>query len=387
MAFWRRGVSGRVRYLPRAGRAIVISDLHGHWSDWSAFLRASRALERIAAGEDLWLVITGDVPDVERHRALDPEVPEDGDVRILDALIAARAALGARGERIVYLEGNHDFHVARIWREVARFHAFARGHTPVGLDRVPDVTREDVVAYFAHYRDTYGEAIFANNLAPYDMIWRVRPEHVRFLEASPVLAVAPAAGVLVTHAGPPRMAGRSGRAVRREVARADREWMRTAPPEAYYASAYHQVLNHRFRSGDYGLDDVRAFLHAFGAGLLVTGHTPHPYLIDAARRAPIEHCAFRDGLGLVGAQQVVLCSSFGALEPGLKRYLEVDLARRHRGVDDLFADPGTEVRPLRPDDSAEGRRLDGQALVALVADEEPEPAVTRALDGDTTAIA
>lgn len=348
----RPASTSRTRVIPARGRAIILSDLHGHHGDWSAFLVASRALERIAAGEDLWLLVTGDAPDVARHRAVDPSVPPDGDVRILDELLGAHEALGPRAERIVYLEGNHDFHVLRICREVARWHAAQAGRPLPSPGFVPDVTGEEIDAYFAYYRDAYGDAVFANNIGPYDMVRRVRPEHLRFFERSPVVAHLEGAGVVVTHAGPPRMASHRGGAIRREVDRCDREWMRTAPPDAYYRSPYHQLLNNRFRNGDYTLTDVRAFLDAYDSGVLVTGHTPHPYLVDFERKVPLEGCAFREGVGLIGDNQVVLCSSFGAFDASLKRYLELDLTRRHRSVDDLFSAEPAEVRPVHPERAA-----------------------------------
>ncbi len=358
---WRRPASpSRTRVLPARGRAIVLSDLHGHLGDWRAFLAASRVLERIAAGEDLWLLVTGDAPDVARHRAVDPTVPEDGDVQILDELIRAREVLGARAERIVYLEGNHDFHVLRICREVARWHAAQAGQPLPRPGFVPDVSGEEIEAYFDYYREAYGEAVFANNIGPYDMVHRARPDHLQFFERCPVVAHLEGAGVVVTHAGPPRMGGFRGGAIRREVDRCDREWMRTAPPDAYYRSPYHQLLNNRFRNRDYTLSDVRAFLDAFSGGVLVTGHTPHPYLVDFERKAPLEGCAFRDGLGLIGEHQVVLCSSFGAFDAAHKRYLELDLARRHLGVDDLFTAPEAEVRPVHP---GAARRSDGAPML------------------------
>ncbi|MCW8138549.1 MAG: hypothetical protein KIT58_06565 [Planctomycetota bacterium] len=345
---WRRPGPSRTRALPARGRAIVLSDLHGHHGDWTAFLDASRALERIADGEDLWLLVTGDAPDVARHRAVDPTVPEDGDVSILDDLVRARRDLGPRAERIVYLEGNHDFHVLRICREVARWHAGRRGGPMPAPGFVPAVTGPEIDAYFEYYREAYGEAVFNNNIGPYDMVRRVRPEHLEFLDGCPVVAHVEGSGVVVTHAGPPRMAGVRPAALRREVDRCDRDWMRTAAPEAYYGSAYHQLLNNRFRNGDYSLTDLRAFLDAFDGGVLVTGHTPHPYLVDFERRAPLEGCAFRDGVGLIGRHQVVLCSSFGAFDTSLKRYLELDLSRRYRVVDDLFDGPTQAVRPVHP---------------------------------------
>src|SRR5947209_491695 len=105
---------GRIVTLPASGAAFIASDLHGHHGDFEQLLRRTRIVERLANGEDCYLIITGDVPDLDRHRAIDSDVTADGDVRILDQLISLEKELGERASRIVYLEGNHDFHVLRI---------------------------------------------------------------------------------------------------------------------------------------------------------------------------------------------------------------------------------------------------------------------------------
>lgn len=339
----------RTLVVPPRGRALILSDLHGHVADWEAFLAASRALERLAAGEDLWLVITGDVPDVLRHRQVDPAVPEDGDVRILDALLAARASLGERAGRIVYLEGNHDFHVRRIAREVL---ALARGE---GARPGEHYTPGDLAAYFARYRRLHGEALFENNVVPYDMVPRARPEHLELIGGGPIVAVLEGAGVVVTHAGPPRVGGRDGAELRRTIDGARPEQLSGVSRDDYYESPYHQLLNNRFRLGDYRLEDVDRFLGLYEAHLLVTGHTPHPYLVDQAARAPWSGCSFRGGLGLIGPRQVVLCSSYGAFSAAHKCYLELDLTRSYRDVDALFEEPA--VRPLYPSGAASARPI------------------------------
>lgn len=155
-----------------------------------------------------------------------------------------------------------------------------------------------------------------------------------------------ASRVVVAHAGPPRMdrwEGRTG-ALKAELAAADRDELRLLPPDAYYATPYHQVLNGRFRSGDYGRSDLAAFLRAYDARILVTGHTPLPYLFDQAAGAPSPGCAFQAGVGVIADAQVVLCSSFGAFTPAWKRVLEVDLAKPLAGVSELL--DGAGVVPL-----------------------------------------
>src|SRR5580693_8047357 len=191
---------GRIVTIPPSGRAFIASDLHGHQADFAQLLRRTRIVERIAAGEDVYLIITGDVPDLERHRAIDPAVLEDGDVRILDQLIALEKELGDRAERLIYLEGNHDFHVIRIAREVAIFDARRRNVPLPPRDRVEAVDRAALADYFQHYTKTFGPGVFANNVTPYDMVHRVEPRHLEFLSRQPILAVLEGASALVTHA-------------------------------------------------------------------------------------------------------------------------------------------------------------------------------------------
>lgn len=337
---WGRERPSRVLTLPSSGRAIVVSDLHGNSADWEAFLKRSSALERIAAGEDLWLILTGDVPDVARHRLVDPRVPLDGDVQILDSLLAARAALGPRAERIVYVEGNHDFHVARVAAEGAAFVAQRSGSPAPNPERHPTLAPEDYERFTQSYRRSYGEAVFANNIAPYDMAPRARREHLQFVTGGPVLVVMPGAGVAVAHAGPARPHSRSPAALQAEIASANPADLREANAPEYFGSAYHQLLNNRFRHGDYTLEDLSAFLSLYGCAVLVTGHTPHPYLLDLETGSPLPQCSFRDGLGLIGDRQIVLCTSFGAFLPRYKRYLEFSLASRYADASALASDPG-----------------------------------------------
>jgi len=363
----RRLGGGRVRALPAAGRAVILSDLHGHVDDFEAALAVTGVVERIAAGEDAYLVVLGDVPDVLRHQAVDETVPDAGDTQILDRLLELRASLGERADRVVYVEGNHDFHILRICGEVARFHAH-HGGPPVRRGPTAPVTPEALAAYCEYYRGAYGEEVFAANMAPYDMVPRATAEHLALLEAAPVLLELGASRVLVAHAGPARMERWRERpgALRTALAASDREDLRRLPPAAYYETPYHQVLNGRYRAGDYDLADLRAFLEAFGAAVLVTGHTPLPYLLDIPAGGPSEGCAFQSGVGVIGDAQLVLCSSFGAFTPAWKRVLEVDLATPLASAAQLLAAPGAVVPLYDAAACAEhpARPLPGADLVA-----------------------
>ncbi|MBI3724847.1 metallophosphoesterase [bacterium] len=352
--------SGRIVTIPASGTAFVVSDLHGHQGDFQAVLERTRIVERLRAGEDCYLIITGDVPDLERHRAIDPEVATDGDVRILDRLIEIEKDLGARGDRIVYLEGNHDFHVLRIAREVESFDA-RRKDRALPRSGYKAIDPKVLAEYFQHYRETFGDDVFENNITPYDMIHRVETRHLDYLDRQPILAVLEGATALVTHAGPPKMGLASKRAVRKEIETATRDELGATTAEAYYSSAYHQLLNNRFRAKDYDLVDVDEFLKVFSSSLLITGHTPHPYLVDFAKQGPLEGCDFRDGLGFVGKKQVVLCTSFGAFDNSRKRYIELDLTRPYSGVDDLRH--AKEICALYPDAPPPEAGLDETAQV------------------------
>jgi hypothetical protein len=233
-------------------------------------------------------------------------------------------------------------------------------------------------AYFDHNRSAFGAEVFENNVTPYDMVHRVGKRHLEFLARKPILAVLEGASTLVTHAGPPKMAGVTKRALRRQIEQAAREDLGTATAEAYYASAYHQLLNNRFRAKDYELLDVEEFLKVFSSSLLVTGHTPHPYLIDYARQGPLEGCEFRDGLGLIGQRQVVLCTSFGAFDDSRKRYIELDLARPYASALDLRS--GQEILPLYPDAPKPEQHVDETAQIIKALAKKPEPRRTAAFD-------
>src|SRR5579871_6961337 len=190
---------GRIVTIPASGKAFIASDLHGNQGDFTQLLRRTRVVERLAAGEDLYLIITGDVPDLERHRAIDATVKEDGDVAILDQLIALEKELGPRSERIIYLVGNHDFHVVRIAREVACFDARRKNEPLPGSDEFGDIDKGALADYFVHYEKSFGPGVFTNNVTPYDMVHRVKAHHLEYLARKPILAVLEGAQTLVTH--------------------------------------------------------------------------------------------------------------------------------------------------------------------------------------------
>ena len=124
----------KIRNLPREGKVIVISDLHGNVHDFNAVVEQSKVFERMAAGEKLYFVIMGDICDVERHKIVESDISPLGDVDILDHLIEIRKKLSDK-EQLIYLEGNHDFHILRIFEEIRGSHLVRHGHGGHGKQR------------------------------------------------------------------------------------------------------------------------------------------------------------------------------------------------------------------------------------------------------------
>ena len=87
-------VIGRLVKLPRAGRAIVVGDIHGDLASLTHILRESRFIERASSGEELYLVFLGDYAD---RGEKGPEV----------YYVVLRLKL-AFPERVILLRGNHE---------------------------------------------------------------------------------------------------------------------------------------------------------------------------------------------------------------------------------------------------------------------------------------
>jgi hypothetical protein len=338
---------GRVVEVP-AGRAVVATDLHGHVRDFETLLARSRCLERIAAGEELVLVVAGDIPDVARHRVIDEEVDERGDLLLFDRLLELRLALGEQGDRIVYLEGNHDYHLLRLLAEMTQ--AVAALGLPLSRDAERVVDDAAYNAFAEEFITRHGQGIFENNVRPYDMIQRLAPRHLPLLRRAPLVARLgrEAGGALVLHGGPSRRGhGRGGWWLRRRIRTLSRQRQRQLVGRAYYESPYHELLNGRYRLGDYAIEDISAFCDAFGCGLMLSGHTPTAYFLDPYSGHPLEGCELRDGLVTIGRHQAIFCTSFGASARSEKVYVELDLARAYASTDDLR--PGEEVHRLYPE--------------------------------------
>lgn len=336
---------GRVAYLPKEGTAIICSDLHGNIDDFRSLLARSQFVERARDGEAISLVITGDVPDTARHHFFDRSVPNNGDSQILATL---RILDQEFPNQIFYLEGNHDFHVARLTRDVETFH---KEFAPLELCHNEDgsLNLKILSDFLDDYRGQFGELLYRNNIAPYDMLTRATTADLKYMVSGPILAVLPGAKVLITHAGPVKTGQYScSEEIVSTIQELDRETLFDGTHEEYYQSPFHQLLNHRFPDKDYTLEDISAFLKAFDANVMITGHTPLGYL-GTEEQSNFPDCKIVNNLGWIGQQQGILCTSFGALRRESKAYLELDLARPIHSLENLR--PGIEVRLLHPSES------------------------------------
>jgi hypothetical protein len=335
---------GRIAYLPTEGKAIICSDLHGNIHDFNALLSRTQLPERLEKGEAVYLIITGDIPDTTRHRFFDSTVPEDGDCQILNILMELDRQFP---DRIFYLEGNHDFHIIRLSKEIENFHAEVSPLVKLRPDGPHAPINQDIlIDYLNDFRGQFGEPLFRNNIGPYDMLSRVTEEQIRFLGAGPIIAVLPNAKALVTHAGPVKSAAYHSLAnIVETIKTLNRDVTMQGSHEDYYRSPFHQLLNHRFPDDDYTLEDVNTFLRAFNSNLMITGHTPLTY-IGTEEISNFPNCKILNNLGWIGLHQAILCTSFGALRQESKVYLEIDLSIPLESVEALR--PGYEILPLYP---------------------------------------
>ena len=100
---------GHVVMLPDHGTVYIVSDLHAHWDDFNQWLQLTNLVERIQAGEDVYGVILGDAVD---YKPDEPRHPPYGDTQIVDTVIELRRQLGDKGNRLIYIRGNHEFAAA-----------------------------------------------------------------------------------------------------------------------------------------------------------------------------------------------------------------------------------------------------------------------------------
>ncbi len=139
----------RTRVLPRRGRTLVSTDLHGNLADFTAL--HARFEAGLAAGEDLHWVLCGDLVHgpSESARRRRPELfdYEDASPTLVEAVLEARRR---RPERVHVILGNHDHgHVGG-------------GHTSKFYpDEVEALEARCTAGQRAAIRELFGEALLA----------------------------------------------------------------------------------------------------------------------------------------------------------------------------------------------------------------------------------
>jgi hypothetical protein len=287
---------GLVR-IPKRGTLYVASDFHGRLSDFQTWLKRTELEKRLKNEEDTVALLLGDAVDIKPN---DAEADPEGDTRIVKALMALKDALGEAKERLVVLQGNHEWEVANISE---KFIAKA------GWD--PALRKEIVKRIYSGVDGGYYQQ--------FNFIERIDEASYTFLRNLPVVAVTES-GIVGVHAGPSR-AMKAPKAIVKRETKVIEELVWDRPTVAM--------------TGGYTPEDVSRFLLLlWSAKVLLCGHTP---------LGSLPKTWIKNGVGVQGNQQLILATSYGSTG-GEKSHLVLPLDKSCTGVN-AFA-PGKEIRKL-----------------------------------------
>ena len=277
---------GHIVVLPDHGTVYIVSDLHAHWDDFNQWLRLTKLVERIQAGEDVYGLILGDAVD---YKPDEPRHPPYGDTLIVDRVMDLQRQLGDKGKRLIYLRGNHEFAAADAYAMLKK-----QGMTPQNRAEFIRLLYESPLG--AYYEQ-------------FNFIERMTDTHYEFLLNLPTVVIAKN-GFVGIHAGPPRFITSLTDLVNPSPKTLE-ELLWHRPAIAY--------------SGGYTLKHIRNFLKTVNANLLVVGHTPIHYF-------PSRNV--RDGIATFGENQLIFSTGYSGL-PGIPAYIEIDLSEIYTSVRDL----------------------------------------------------
>jgi Icc-related predicted phosphoesterase len=206
--------NGKLIELPRKGKALVITDLHGNLEDFNRFMNIWKKFKN----RENHLILTGDFIHAMG-------IPNDNSIEILESV---KFQFENRKNFHVLL-GNHE------WSAIS--------HTPVfkaGVNQsltFEDLLKERFGAEWKKRRDIYNE----------------------YFKTLP-LAVKTANNVFISHAGPPK----GVKSIDEIVHITD---------EGYSTNRkLFEILWNRY--GDYSEEDINSFLKNVGCNVLIVGHTP-----------------------------------------------------------------------------------------------------------------
>ena len=285
--------------LPDTGVLYVTSDFHTRFKDFNLWLNRTNVVDRIKNGEDVYGLILGDTID---KKPGDPEFERDGDSKIVDKLMKINDELGEMNYRLIYIRGNHEEALIDLYEMLVKQGMNAQNR----MRYVKNVYRSALGAYYQQF----------------NFIERITAEQYRFLKTLP-LAVKTKNGVIGLHAGSSKKAvNLDSLANPTKDIRGDVLWD---------------------RPGTYSVNDTKRFLRRMeDAHMLVVGHTPLVYL---------KRKSTQKGIGIVGDEQVILATSYGAL-PGKKSYLVLNLNTVYENVHEFRL--GKEIRRLNKRNAKKG---------------------------------
>jgi hypothetical protein len=278
---------GGLVILPSKGELYIASDFHTRHADFDEWLKRTQLVEKLKDKEDVYGLILGDVVDAKPG---DTKAEDDGDTRILGRIREIQGKLGEAGRRLVFIMGNHEREVMRVYEALKTKH---------GLN--------------ANNRSRLLKALYESDVyySQFNFLERITDEQHAYLKQIP-LAVVGKNGLVGIHAGPsPHCTQLAQIAKRDEEVVSDAVWSRPVGMQT---------------NGGYTAEQLLDFLKAMeNASLLVVGHTPLPLLPPQM---------IRDGIGVFAKRQVILATSYGAMN-GKKSYLRLHLDQRYDGADDL----------------------------------------------------
>ncbi|MBW2997802.1 hypothetical protein KY349_05675, partial [Candidatus Woesearchaeota archaeon] len=220
----------------------------------------------------------------------DSEAERDGDSRIVDRIMEIQDKLGSQGNRLIYIQGNHENEVVKIY-DMLR----SRGICPKNQKEIVQRLYNSKSGFY---------------FKQFNFIERMTEEQFRYMRDLPV-AVLTKNGIVGVHAGPARfMEGPEDVARKNKKVVQDIVWSR---PE-------------NVTGGSYTSREVVEFLEKMDdSGLLVTGHTQ----LGSLPRSNVSN-----GVGVCGDNQIILATSYGS-HPGNKSYLALNLNKTYNSVNDL----------------------------------------------------
>ena len=288
---------GHIIVLPDHGNVYIVSDLHAHWNDFNQWLKQTRLIERIEAGEDVYGIMLGDSIDYKPEEQ--PKKPY-GDVQIINRVIQVQKQLGDKGKRLIYIRGNHEFAAADTY-------AMMKKHGMTDQNRQAFIEKLYNSINGSYYRQ-------------FNFIERMTDEHYEFLINLPTVVIGKK-GFVAVHAGPARSI----------ISLTD--LIDPAP------KTLNELLWDRadiVMAGGYTLKHTANFLKSLNANFLVVGHTPITYF---------PHQNIKDGVARLGGKQLIFSTGYGGIRGG-QTYIEVDLGKTYTAVEELK--PGVNIHLLYP---------------------------------------